>query len=214
MLNRAGIWIMSESPREGRRERRRRELHSRIFVTARDLFLEQGFEATTVEQIAEAADIAQATFFNHFPSKDEVLREMAASVFGRFRALLEVQRKREATSRERLRGFASHGAAVIERTPELTRDVLLEVLRTTATPGEAATQLARLREPFAALFKDGQAQGDVRPGLEVDFLAELAVSVFHGTIINWMHDARHPLRDRMRQNADFLAEAIRPPQPD
>ena len=61
---------------EGRRARRRRELHERIFNTARGLFLSQGFEATTVEQIAEAADIVPATFFNHFPSKEEVLREI------------------------------------------------------------------------------------------------------------------------------------------
>lgn len=72
---------MTPPPREGRRERKRRELHERIYQTARRLFLERGLEATTVEQIAEAADIAQATFFNHFPSKQAVLREMASEVF-------------------------------------------------------------------------------------------------------------------------------------
>ena len=37
------------------------------------LFLEKGFEATTIEEIAEAADIAPSTFFNYFPTKEDVV---------------------------------------------------------------------------------------------------------------------------------------------
>lgn len=41
--------------------------------TATRLFAEHGYEQTTVAQIASAADVATKTFFNYFPSKDEVL---------------------------------------------------------------------------------------------------------------------------------------------
>jgi AcrR family transcriptional regulator len=54
---------------EGRRERKKRARRSRIYETARHLFLEHGVAATTVEQIAEAADVAQTTFFNHFRAR-------------------------------------------------------------------------------------------------------------------------------------------------
>jgi len=205
---------VTHPPRPGRRERKRRELHQRIYRTARGLFLEQGLDGTTVAQIAEAADIAQATFFNHFPSKQAVLREMGSEVFERFRDLLEEQRKRPASTRERLAGFAIRGAEIIERTPELTRDVLLEVLRNTAPPGEAGPHLERVHRDFAALFRDGQQQGDVREDRDASFLAEIAVSVFHGTIVNWIENSRYPLQERMRQAAAFLGEAALPPSPD
>jgi AcrR family transcriptional regulator len=39
------------------------------------LFREQGFQATTVEQIAEAADVSQSTFFRYFPTKEAVVLE-------------------------------------------------------------------------------------------------------------------------------------------
>ncbi len=45
----------------------------RLEAAALDLFLENGFEATTVAQIAERADLNRATFFRHFADKREVL---------------------------------------------------------------------------------------------------------------------------------------------
>ncbi len=45
----------------------------RLVVAAVDLFTEQGYDATTVAQIAERAGITKSTFFRHFPDKREVL---------------------------------------------------------------------------------------------------------------------------------------------
>ncbi len=47
-----------------------------------DLFRTQGFERTTVSQIAEAADIVPATFFNHFQSKNAQLGQMTTELLG------------------------------------------------------------------------------------------------------------------------------------
>jgi len=45
----------------------------RIIVAAVDLFTEQGYDATTVTEIAERAGITKSTFFRHFPDKRELL---------------------------------------------------------------------------------------------------------------------------------------------
>jgi AcrR family transcriptional regulator len=45
----------------------------RLVVAAVDLFNEQGYDATTVAQIAERAGVTRSTFFRHFPDKREVL---------------------------------------------------------------------------------------------------------------------------------------------
>lgn len=58
---------------EGLRERKRRETSQRISDAALQLFLDKGYEATTLDEIAEAAGISRRTFFYYFESKDELL---------------------------------------------------------------------------------------------------------------------------------------------
>ncbi|GGR26762.1 TetR/AcrR family transcriptional regulator [Deinococcus ruber] len=45
----------------------------RLIIAAVDLFTEQGYDATTVAQIAERAGVTKSTFFRHFPDKRELL---------------------------------------------------------------------------------------------------------------------------------------------
>jgi len=60
--------------KEGLRERKRRETLRRIAEIGLKLFVERGYEATTLEVIAAAAGISARTFFHYFKTKDEVLQ--------------------------------------------------------------------------------------------------------------------------------------------
>lgn len=57
----------------GRREQRTRETRRRIVAAAHDLFLAQGYAATTVQQIADRADVAWQTVYSVFGSKPAIL---------------------------------------------------------------------------------------------------------------------------------------------
>jgi AcrR family transcriptional regulator len=59
--------------KEGRRERKRRQTRERIEQAAMTLFLERGFDGTTIEDITEAADVSKRSFFDYFPSKEDVV---------------------------------------------------------------------------------------------------------------------------------------------
>ncbi|MGW4476527.1 TetR/AcrR family transcriptional regulator [Nonomuraea sp. NPDC004354] len=56
-----------------RHERRRRQTRERIATTALALFSERGYDAVTIADVAEAADVAKQTVVNHFPAKEDLL---------------------------------------------------------------------------------------------------------------------------------------------
>lgn len=196
---------------ETRRSRRRRELHQSILTTAAELFARDGYDATTVEKIAAAADVAPATFFNHFRSKEDVLREVGQEVFSHFRRLVDEQLARPVTSMERLHGFATRSAALVRRAPEMTRRVLMAVLRS-PRPGEAGAELASMQTDFAQLLRRGRDDAapakDVPDDLDIDLAAEILVSVVIGAMTHWINDPAYPLESRLRAALSLLADRL------
>lgn len=61
------------APTEGRRERKKAATRATILDAAIPLFLERGFDAVTVREIADRADVTPKTVFSYFPQKESLL---------------------------------------------------------------------------------------------------------------------------------------------
>ncbi len=79
---------MAPPSEPGLRERKKVRTRSTIQHHALRLFREQGYEATTVSQIAQAAEISESTFFRYFPTKEAVVfaDDFDEALFEAFRA--------------------------------------------------------------------------------------------------------------------------------
>ncbi|WP_210491657.1 TetR/AcrR family transcriptional regulator [Patulibacter sp. SYSU D01012] len=64
---------MADATRPGLRERKKQHTRETIARVALDLFDRQGFHATTIPQIAEAADVSPRTVSSYFPAKEELV---------------------------------------------------------------------------------------------------------------------------------------------
>ncbi len=72
----------------GLRERKRARTREEIVRAALRLFRRKGFEATSVEEIAAAAEVSPRTFFRYFPTKEQTVYSREGERLARFRAWL------------------------------------------------------------------------------------------------------------------------------
>jgi AcrR family transcriptional regulator len=70
---------MIAEPEPGLRERKKRRTRQQIADVAWRLFEQRGFDAVSVAEIARAAEVSEATVFNYFPAKEDLVYELMAS---------------------------------------------------------------------------------------------------------------------------------------
>jgi AcrR family transcriptional regulator len=90
--------------RPGLRERKRRKTRATIIEVALELFVERGYEETTIAEIADAAEVSPRTIFAYFPSKADILFYDMPEILERLAQVLR-DRPEGATALDALRDF-------------------------------------------------------------------------------------------------------------
>jgi AcrR family transcriptional regulator len=168
---------MSESPavdKPGLRERKKAKTRAAIQEHALRLFRERGYDATTVEQIAEAAEVSPSTFFRYFGSKEDVVvydaldpiliaawraqpRELSPIQAFR-RAMEEVFGSLTPAQLEDMQERARLGYGV----PEVRQAMIDDILRTgTLIVGELAERTGRAPDDFEVRVYMGAFMGAI-----------------------------------------------------
>lgn len=167
---------------EGLRARARLAMRTEIAETAFALFVQRGFEQTTVDEIAEAAGLSRRSFFRYFPSKEDAVfgllydlgEELAAAVTGR--------------PAEEPPWTALHAACEVLLGPMLRRSgeamALLRLIHDTPT---LRARHQDKQDRWRRLLVDA-LRGRSTPALEADVLASAALAVFDVVCRQWLAD--------------------------
>jgi AcrR family transcriptional regulator len=146
----------------GLRERKKQRTRETITRAAHELFVERGYHATTLPDIAEAADVSTRTIFAYFSSKEDILfSDFAVMKDALAQALADRPDQQDALETVREFILASHDAQKTELDQRLHRCVVQdETLRS-----HLRARLAQLEELIAAaIAKDLDAtDSDLRP---------------------------------------------------
>jgi len=78
----------AEPAAEGLRERKKRLLRRQLSDTATEMFMERGFDAVRVSEIAEACGVSEKTVFNYFPTKESLVLDLGEATLGSLRTTL------------------------------------------------------------------------------------------------------------------------------
>ncbi|MCX4233376.1 TetR family transcriptional regulator [Streptomyces ortus] len=173
---------MDTAPRPGLRERKKQRTRDALVRSALELFAAQGYERTTVDEIVEAVDVSQRTFFRYFAGKEEAafaVQEMAESHF------LDAVRRRppheaplDALRRAVMAGWDTIGEAIEAIVPIELHMRTYQLIE--STPALLAIHLRRheaLEEQLARLIAE-------REGIDVDAdpRPRVAVALFGGVM--------------------------------
>jgi len=199
---------------EGRRERKKQVQRERILAVAADLIRSQGAGPTTVEQIAEKADISQTTFFNYFGSKAQLVDTLLGRMVAGFDAMMrEAGVAEQHSAVVRIRSLFDLSADLADVHLVLLRDLIGAAIRapTPATDSRFHT----LRSALVADIERGQAAGDVRDDCPADDLAEAVLGMYVGVFLFWatMSGAEYPAAQRLRTSGALAAELVGPRGP-
>jgi AcrR family transcriptional regulator len=176
--------------RSGLRERGKLEKRERIRAAARELFSSQGFEAATLRQIAERAEVALGTLFNYARDK----RDLTFLLFNDDLSRL-VDEAIAASARERhvfeqvLAIWRPH-YRFYARSPALCR-ILLRDMYFYSEGHEAQRFHAverRLRDHLLAVVAAAQREGQLASSASAEDIAALLFFVFEGSVRSWMHE--------------------------
>jgi len=192
----------------GRRERRKLELRDRIRAAGLELFEAQGVEATKIQAICQRADIAQKTFFNYFPTKRHLLREIAQVSLGELLLDIEAVRKLPASTGEKVRAFFAGVADNAEEAGPMRRELLTEVIHLAHESGSEHRQAQQLRDAFGGIVSDGLEAGELTDRYGAEALTEMLMGAFYVQMFNWAHLDAYPLREHAAEAARFLADSM------
>jgi AcrR family transcriptional regulator len=162
----------------GLRERKKQQTRKAIHRAAMQLFAERGFEATTIADIAAAADIAPRTFFSYFASKEEAVFEKFDAAFADFDRSLR-DRAAGISALDALREWIGRAAKEYSGDVE---DAQLEARLRRESPAVAACDLQHMRRFERRLAEAvGEDFGDPADALRPRLVAAAAVAALQAS---------------------------------
>ncbi|MEI9980851.1 MAG: TetR/AcrR family transcriptional regulator [Edaphobacter sp.] len=191
------------------REKQKHHTHTEIVRIAFDLFAARGYEDISVEMICDAVGISRATFFNYFPQKELILREIATTRVEKLKAILT----RFAESGKKLT-FDDIVALFLEVTSENTRIVgssrrlLLSLWFQQVTNGTMMAARQQAINILTSAIKRIPRQKAAAPRL----VAETLFAIYMATTLEWLIREEEPgswllttMRNRLKLGLEGMA---------
>lgn len=185
-------------------DRRKREVRDRILTSAFELFLQQGVAATTIEDICERADVANRTFFNHFPTRQDMMRALAERRLVNLHDVVFARASEPVP--DRLIGVFDDIGKALAKSGDTYRELIGEML---ATSGYGVQRGFVLHDTFVELVKEGIARGEVSASRDAQTLADIIVSALSTGIVNWTVDGTYSLKTNLHDLAVALADLLK-----
>lgn len=179
------------APRPGLRERRKQATRRAIQEHALRLFLADGYDATTVDRIAEAAGVSHMTFFRYFPTKESVVDT------DDYDPMIAAMVRDRPAAEAPLTAIRTALVGALRAMPTADQDALLVRTRLIINTPALRARMWENQRATQDLFADALAarEGATAPGLRLRVLAGVALAVLTTALTTWAGADQQPLAD-------------------
>ncbi len=170
------------------RERNRQRTKQRLIASALELFFRQGYGSTTMDEIAELAEVSRATLFNYFPTKGSLFLPFATEIFvTRIQPELTEYLSRSPSAIEALRFFFMNIQSELLAVSGIEQALKEEFLRPKAFAPESLSDDMGFLNCLTEILTYGRERGEVRFDMPAEalgrFIGALYFSVFYTVIV-------------------------------
>ncbi|MBT2543648.1 TetR/AcrR family transcriptional regulator [Streptomyces sp. ISL-44] len=169
---------------------RRQATRQKLYEAAVTLIAEQGFSATTVEEIAERAGVAKGTVYYNFASKNDLFEELLRHGVGlltvSLRTAAEETEARGGSRVEALDAMIRAGLVFIDRYPAFTQLYVAELWRTNRA--WQSTLMVVRQEAVAVVetvLREGVERGELSAEIDVQLTAAALVGMVLVAALDW-----------------------------
>ncbi|MGW7368314.1 TetR/AcrR family transcriptional regulator [Streptomyces sp. NPDC054841] len=169
---------------------RRQATRAKLYEAAVTLIAEQGFSATTVDEIAERAGVAKGTVYYNFKSKTELFEELLRYGVGLLTASLQAAadetEERGGTKVEALDAMIKAGLGFIDRYPAFTQLYVAELWRTNRA--WQSTLMVVRQEAVAVVetvLREGVERGELSEEIDIPLTAAALVGMVLVAALDW-----------------------------
>jgi AcrR family transcriptional regulator len=185
-----------------------------VLDSARELFETQGYEETTVREIARLAEVSVGSVFTTFTCKSDILSQvMADRLDGLYAELDRVAPNLRGSTADRLRSmFAIHYAYETQRTKLFLAHIAAAYDWTLGPTTRPYGRNQRLRQIIRDCLTDGVARGDVDAGADIELVIDTLLAVYAWTyrLAAWEDADAATLSAVFDRQVGLIADGFRP----
>jgi len=199
---------MTQQKIQSRRDRKKAAMQLLITESAMNLFRKNGFDNTTMESIAEKADVAKRTLYSYFPVKEAIISAYWLQNSQKKCALLPLLLESCPDTRSRLKTVFLDGAKGLKSEPEFAR---IHFSYQFQQISKSTQQLFRsdFNLFLIAVLEAGQKQGDVRNDLSASELAAQTMLNFTAICLMWFSNPDlFSLDERLAHTVDCFIDGV------
>ncbi|MFF7635596.1 TetR/AcrR family transcriptional regulator [Kitasatospora sp. NPDC008050] len=172
------------APAIGRRERNKQRVRERLYAAAVELFVDKGYDHTSIDEIAERADVARGTFFNYFQRKEDLISAWTERRrWDLVTVLAEAQSQGDSPIEQLTRCVAALGQLNQEE-----HDLTVAMLTAWVRAGRPILEEPYVADIFAQIVKAGIAQGELSPDLVPAQVGNVLRDVYLGALYRWVSE--------------------------